>query len=278
MKRFKLLLVSVGMISFAAFGQNPPYEYTSTTAIPVPGVIQAENFDQGGEGVGYHDADLGGAEADSWFAQRVGTDVEISLWNPDISDENLDSDVTPVVGYINAGEWLMYTIDVAETDVYVIYCSTTCPDDKKAKIEYSIDFVPVGQQNVTGFGPAGNWNVSKFQAGPEVTLTKGQHKFKVETLESGCNYNSFKIIKKSATSVQKEFTGSFSLYNSNGDLRINSEANMNGIEIYSLAGKKMMERALNSREESFSVANLPSGIYLAAVQTEKGKIVRKFVK
>ena len=66
---------------------------------PIPGRIQAENFDVGGEDVSYHDTDeenRGGRYRDT------AVDVEPSQ----------DGDNGYSVGYIKDGEWLEYTVDV----------------------------------------------------------------------------------------------------------------------------------------------------------------------
>ena len=64
----------------------------------IPGRIQAEEYDVGGEGVAYHDtssANHGGAFRDD------GVDIE-----------NYGPDGTPNLGWISDGEWLEYTVDV----------------------------------------------------------------------------------------------------------------------------------------------------------------------
>ena len=65
----------------------------------VPGSVQAEDFDAGGEGVAYHDtepANLGGA-----YRPAEGVDIETAH---DITD----------VGWIRSGEWLDYTVNASE--------------------------------------------------------------------------------------------------------------------------------------------------------------------
>src|SRR5258708_1566924 len=72
-----------------------PTPFTGTPA-PVAGIIQAENFDNGGEGVAYHDTDaanLGGAY------RATGVDIEAT------GDTGGGYDV----GWTHAGEWLDYT-------------------------------------------------------------------------------------------------------------------------------------------------------------------------
>ena len=69
----------------------------SGTAVALPGTWQAEDFDNGGEGLAYHDADA----ANSGGAYRqTGVDLEAA------SEGGYD------VGWISPGEWLAYTVNV----------------------------------------------------------------------------------------------------------------------------------------------------------------------
>jgi subtilisin family serine protease len=70
---------------------------------PVPGTIQAANFDEGGEGVSYHDT----TPSNAGGAYR-STDVDIEP----ASGGGYD------VGWIAAGEWLNYTVTVTDAGSY----------------------------------------------------------------------------------------------------------------------------------------------------------------
>ncbi len=76
----------------------------------VPGIIQAENYDLGGEGVAYHDTDpnqnTGGA-----YRPTEGVDIRA------INDPNNPG---YLVKDIYTGEWLNYTISVPATGGYII--------------------------------------------------------------------------------------------------------------------------------------------------------------
>ncbi|CAM9191796.1 unnamed protein product, partial [Hapterophycus canaliculatus] len=67
----------------------------------VPGTIQAEDFDTGGEGVGYSDTDI----PNNGGAYRMSEAVDISMTG-DQDGYN--------VGWIRAGEFLRYTVDVSK--------------------------------------------------------------------------------------------------------------------------------------------------------------------
>src|SRR5919109_1831277 len=71
---------------------------TAGAAVTVPGTFQAENFDTGGEGIGYHDS-TSGNQGDAPF--RTGESV-------DIFRSNDAAGGTYIVKNFTAGEWLAY--------------------------------------------------------------------------------------------------------------------------------------------------------------------------
>src|SRR6185312_14485254 len=73
--------------------------------VSVPGTIQAENFDNGGEGVGYHDND---ASNNGGAYRQTGVDIEPS------SNGGYD------VGWFAQGEWMNYTVNVASAGTYTV--------------------------------------------------------------------------------------------------------------------------------------------------------------
>jgi len=89
----------------AGGGTSTPF---GGTAVSLPGTIQAENFDEGGEGVAYHDLTAGNTGG-----QGVRTT------NVDIA---ATSDVGGglVVGWASAGEWLRYSVNVSAAGNYDI--------------------------------------------------------------------------------------------------------------------------------------------------------------
>ena len=99
-------LHSFGPVSFTYTpSAEAPYGGTPWT---VPGTIQAENFDTGGEGVAYHDmeaANLGGQ-----YRTSEGVDIETCA----------DSGGGYSVGWASAGEWLNYTVNVSTTGSYTL--------------------------------------------------------------------------------------------------------------------------------------------------------------
>ena len=71
----------------------------------LPGTIQAENFDDGGSGRGYGDMTAGNAGG-----KYRATDVDIESTNDGGSGYD--------VGWVSAGEWLNYSVDVMTAGNY----------------------------------------------------------------------------------------------------------------------------------------------------------------
>jgi hypothetical protein len=99
----------------------------------IPGKIQCELYDIGGEGIAYHDLDsvnngsgrLNPANGNYFNEFRMNEGVDISYTKSNATDDNPYNDVAPrlnqlYVGWTMPGEWIKYTVDVKETAVYVI--------------------------------------------------------------------------------------------------------------------------------------------------------------
>jgi probable HAF family extracellular repeat protein len=112
-----ILRVSVdGNGSSGAFGNLNYLRFVAASATPgptpyggtpraIPGTIQAEDFDEGGEGVAYHDSgpnNAGGAY------RPTGVDIA--------GASDIGGGYT--VGWMTAGEWLNYTVSVAQSGTY----------------------------------------------------------------------------------------------------------------------------------------------------------------
>ncbi len=99
----------------------------------VPGSVQAEDFDAGGEGVAYHDvepANLGGA-----YRPAEGVDIEKGAYITD-------------VGWIRSGEWLGYTVTASEPQPIYLLLSAANPDATTKPVTYSLNGTVAGTVDV----------------------------------------------------------------------------------------------------------------------------------
>jgi hypothetical protein len=86
----------------------PPQDPYGGSPHAIPGIIQAEDYDQGGEGVAYHDSDVGNSGGS--YRPAEGVDVKATT----------DGGGGYVVGWVESGEWLEYTVDVAQAGTYLL--------------------------------------------------------------------------------------------------------------------------------------------------------------
>lgn len=145
------------MSALAGAYQGTPYKNVPHT---VPGVIEAENFDNGGEGVSWHDEKPGRQNGDGQVYRE--TDVDITL----------RGDKSPVITNCAEGEWTKYTIDVAEDGNYAIetYCISGNGD---GYFHFELDGKGVCKSIQA---PDGDWgDYSQSVTVHNIPLTKGRH-------------------------------------------------------------------------------------------------------
>ena len=88
--------------SSATASSSTPY---SGTPVSIPGTIQAENFDNGGEGIAYHDTTAGNTGG---AYRSTGVDLQAS------------SEGGYNIGWTAAGEWLNYTVKTASAGTFTV--------------------------------------------------------------------------------------------------------------------------------------------------------------
>ena len=89
-------------LSLTVKNKRTPY---SGSGINLPGTLQAEQFDKGGEGVAFHDSDSNDEGKASYRTDNEGVDI-------------VTGNGGYAIGYTANGEWLEYTVNVKETGTY----------------------------------------------------------------------------------------------------------------------------------------------------------------
>lgn len=134
-------------------------------------VIEAENFDSGGEGVAYHDST---PENEPGAYRSEGVDVEASSVTSNGHD----------VGWVTPGEWLEYTINVSRASTFVVdirYAS----DGPGGTIHLEVD-------GVDASGPielpsTGGWQTWRTVRVPEVSMEAGVRVLRLSFDEEGAD-------------------------------------------------------------------------------------------
>ena len=134
-------LSSALVLALTGFTVYQDYKGIAWNNIPqiIPGKVQCEWYDKGGEGIAYHDTDsinngsgkLNPANGDFYNEFRMHEGVDISYTKSGGVDDNPFNEVMPqmkqlYVGWTVPGEWINYTVDVQETGMYTIGIMYTC--------------------------------------------------------------------------------------------------------------------------------------------------------
>ncbi len=152
----------VGDFNFFQFARvhGTPF---SGTAAPIPGLVQAENFDAGGEGLAYHDTDpqnRGGKGRATGVDQQNAGDTGGGL----------------TVAFVHTGEWLEYTVNTAATRTYTLDFRVA---QRKAGGTFHLE---EDGHDVTGelsVPSTGSWHTFTTVSKSNVALTAGRHVFRL---------------------------------------------------------------------------------------------------
>ena len=93
--------LAAGTHVFKLKSEQQYFDVNSARLVSTPGVVEAENFDTGGQGIGYQDG-VPGNQGDCQY--RTGEDVDVFAAPSDAS-------VSFCVVRLESGEWLAYTIN-----------------------------------------------------------------------------------------------------------------------------------------------------------------------
>ena len=81
------------------------------------------------------------------------------------------------IGFVDAGEWLKYTVDVQQTGDYVLTLRTARGVAGNGSLHIEVDGVSVtGQISIP---PTATWDTQTTLTGPAINLTKGTHTIRV---------------------------------------------------------------------------------------------------
>ena len=108
MKTRSIALLGLTLMALGGAAAGPAAAAESPfggTPVAVPGTVQAENYDAGGEGVGYHVTSINGS-ANSY--RTDGVDIEACT----------DTGGGYNIGWTAAGQWFRYTVNVATAGTY----------------------------------------------------------------------------------------------------------------------------------------------------------------
>ncbi|GIH20642.1 carbohydrate-binding protein [Rugosimonospora africana] len=158
-------------------GGTPEGPYGGTAAA-VPGVVEAENYDTGGQGVGYGVNSVNGT-ANGYRAD--GVDLETTA----------DSGGGYNLGWTGGGQWFRYTVNVASAGTYTLSARVAAPSAVAGALHLSNASGAnlTGSVNVPATGDWQLWTTVTAQ----LTLPAGQQVLTLAEDSGGWNLNSLQF-------------------------------------------------------------------------------------
>jgi len=231
----------------------------------IPGRIEAEEYDLGGEGQASHEVNTNGNEGGATFRND-----EVDIETTEDINGNYD------VGYILQGEWLEYTVDVLVTDDYDLDLRVAEDGDGKV-FHIEIDGIDVtGSINVPN---TGGWQAWQTITVNSVGLTQGQH---VMRIAFDANYINLNYVEFKGT-ITGMNTGMSSVVNevypnpfTGNGIQINQTGDFN-YKITDMSGA-VLESGKGSNSGRTVGVNLNPGIYFLTIESASGVFRHKIVK
>ena len=215
--KFQIIIFSC-LFCFNAFCQKgckgKPYlnEYQT-----IPGKLECEKYDLGGEGLAYHDKDslnngsgkLNPNDGTFYNTFRINEAVDISYTKSRGIDDNPFNLVEPLlnqlyVGWTEPGEWIKYSVDIKETGNYdgsIMYTANVDGKialdlDGKTWLEPVLINSTANSNETIAWRQWHHWNNQSLFKSKK--LKKGKHIITLRTIEKGnMNYDfiEFKKVK-----------------------------------------------------------------------------------
>ena len=169
-------------------GKRSPYK----SVIEIPGTIQAENFDKGGEGMTFHDSDSNREGDANYRSDGEGVDF-------------VKGNGGTCIGYTAKNEWLEYTVNVTEAGKYK-YIATVSSGTTGSGFKISL---VKGKSNTTlatiNVPQTGNSDWSKYttvEGEFSKELEAGEQILRFTITGANCNIDKVELISANTTGIE----------------------------------------------------------------------------
>ena len=211
---------------FTANNPRAPFK----TAIKLPGILQAEDFDTGSEGISFHDSDVTNSGTTAYRTDAGGVDI-------------VTCSSGYAIGYTVSGEWLDYTINVTEPGTYTyeaFVSSGVTGSGFSIGLEENGTVTNLADISVPQTGN-NSWDTYRIVKGTlSADLSEGQQSLRITITGANCNIDKirFKCIQPAGIEeVRKQPDTSPVLYNLAGQI---VSADYKGIVIQN--GRKVLRK------------------------------------
>ena len=230
------------------------------TAHAIPGTIEAEKFDVGGEGVAFHETTTTNQGGTTYRTEPV--DIEAITGGF-------------AVGYIVTGEWLKYTVNVATAGKYSIDFKVAADVGFGGSFKVLLDGAPL--VTTTNSATTGGWSTWKDVTVAGIELPVGAHVVTFEAVKGDFNFDKMVFTKETITSIFEAETTQLTVYPNPStnfiQLTAPSKIEKGIIRLVSVDGKVVLEQKIaNEQSWWIDVSPFAKGTYTCVIQSESAII------
>jgi O-glycosyl hydrolase len=233
----------------------------------IPGIIQAEEFDLGGNGFAYSD-DSPGSEVTPVVNYRSAEDVDIETCTDEGGGYN--------IGYATAGEWLEYTVNVEVAGNYDLEIRSACNGDGRT---ITLNFDGTATGGTIALPNTGAWQTWKTTTVNNIPLKAGQQILRLNIGSvSYINLNYLEFKESVITGTELKGSTVVKVYpNPFGDegIQIVREGNFH-YRLTDVTGLTIEEG--NSSNQLVTGENLKPGVYILSVEDPNGLYTQKVTR
>jgi len=249
--------------------------------VMLPGVIEMENYDLGGEGIAYHDSDPSinqGNQYGNYYRMDEGVDLQPTT----------DAGGGHNLGWAANGEWVKYYIEVSQSGYYKLTSRVASPNSNGV---FRIDVDGIDKTGNIAVPLTGDWQNWTNLFNDNIYLEEGVHILTFHVVNSGFNINKI-IFSFSTTDIKDDSYNPeyFRLYNNypnpfNSSTKIKFDLPHNSaveLKIYNVLGQLITtiikeEKPSGFYEVDYNATDLPSGMYIYRIQLGEYSETKKMV-
>ena len=255
---FKNIATRIDNIPLPDFSNTVP-QTAFVEGMTIPGMIEMENYDEGGQSVSFSDKDFvneGGA------LREDGVDI--------VQIDSTDKSKGYAIGFTQPGEWMEYTLKVAEAGEYAFVANVATASDG-ASFMLLMDGKAISDTIVAPKGE--DWSTYGLVDGKTTALTAGEHVLRVAITGAFINMDWIKFGKSKDDLMSIKPSVRYGL---NMDISSSSTLNVFDIRGHHLGTIRLMGMPTTSSVlQQMHAKNFKSGVYFVQSANKSfGKMIQ----
>jgi hypothetical protein len=221
----------------------------------IPGTIEAEKYDLGGEGLAFHETS---ATNEGGAFRTDAVDIEASNGGYN-------------VGYITADEWLEYTVNVTAGKYRIDANVASTMSGKSFKVE--LDGNVIGSFTVPN---TGGWSTYQTASVENVNLTAGKKTLRIYATTGDFNIDKLTFVTTITTGIDNNSSSITPAYPNPTTGMIQLDPAVETVELSDVNGKVIS--CIPNDKNQLLINNLQNGIYILKSTIGNQTLIQKMIK